>query len=351
MNDPKEMNDMNSKKALPDLTETPDLPETPYTPDTPDAADAPETADRTAPERAGAHRRRRTDRFSEAEEAAEDRAETPRQPSWSENSETAREVANRYRQRQEAVSGDRTTRLPSQSGQAREAALREAAGRNERERVGYAPGRMGMSPNQRARMSEAGRARLAAENRVYGNEDNPRNNGLPGRRPVITDLQDDEPSGGRKVLTALVVLLLIIGAALIGLLLIPDDADGPLGTLKQQVTALLNRKEQEPHGVVSFTVSGQDQEYAPAKVTFLIVTEKGAEDVRLLDDADGVLPTSRTIGTEGDNTTWELVWNAAEAYSGSVKLQVMAADQWTETDFSVQVRVLPAEEAPKDSPS
>ena len=131
-----------------------------------------------------ARRRRRAERYEEQPEPPEvfsgfDNAD---------HSETAREVANRYRQRKiPSVPGD-TNRYPAQA--------QRAAGNAPRERVGYASGHMGGTPAQRARMSEAGRARLAAESR--GAEGRGMDGREPAREPQVRNPERNAGTAGRN---------------------------------------------------------------------------------------------------------------------------------------------------------
>ena len=134
-----------------------------------------------------APRRRRSDRYhmpetAKSSEHAAGEAGSPESGTerltLRADSETAREVARRFRieeqdgSRREAVRG-----ATSRAGMLNAARIRENAGKPEtagmnpgrnapgRDRVGYAPGQMGIGNTDRGRMSEESRARLADENR------------------------------------------------------------------------------------------------------------------------------------------------------------------------------------------
>ena len=267
-------------------------------------------------------RRRRSDRYSEDREPEEEAAQETRRNVISSRSETAREVASRYaRQREDDGFGD-TRRVPSQG-----------AGSG-REQVGYAPGRMGMTPSQRARMSEAGRARLAEETqRGNAAAQVERNIRYTEPRQGAGGPQKEPPRGGRRGLTAVIIMLLLIGALLVMLLATPDDADGFPGSLRRQIQSLFSRETPQEREIISFAMGGQDR----TGVLFSVVTEKDVADVRLTDANGDVLVTSRNISEQENRLYWELVWQPESVYSGVVRLQVMGDEGWTDTEFSADV--------------
>ena len=303
---------------------------------------APEESLAVAAEEVPHHRRRRTERFAEEERMA---AEPPRPAEIRGTSETAREVANRYAQRQPDSMGD-TMRIPVRSS-GRPGAARPASGRG-REQVGYASGRMGMSAGDRARMSEAGRARLAEEMQERGTSarnpreaihvtpqwDDGRDPGYGGRPAVPAKRNAQAPRKSRKGLTVAVVALLAVGALLAGLLLLPEE--GPLGSVRR----LLNPVREEPHEVLAFSENGQETREDGTDVLFYVQTERGVSDVRLLDAEGNILTTSRSTSW-GETPVWDLIWHTDAEFSGVIRLQILAGENWMDTDRSLEVRVLP----------
>ena len=290
---------------------------------------------------AAPRRRRRMDRYEET--SGEEQAPRERKPALN-SSETAREVANRYRQRQAQIPV-----RPAQRAEEAWGAGRQPQDSGERERVGYAPGRMGISPAQRARMSEAGRARLAAENqareagspeeREAGRGGYPGSARYPGRQPIRKN-PEAEPRHGRKGLVIAVSALLAIGALMIGLLLVPEDGDGLLSSLRRSLSGLVGGGRQEPRGVLAFELTGAEGREAPAEIVFTVRTERGVADVRLVGPDGEPLPTSRKISGE-EEITWELVWRVEEAWEGRVSLQILAGESWNDTEYGAEVLVLP----------
>lgn len=305
-----------------------------------------------AQEGAGVHHRRRRAARYENQEPEEEPAAAREENALDYGSATAREVANRYRQRQElsrVEDGGRT----SVNGTVR---MPASAGRSSREKVGYEPGRMGMSPAQRARMSEEGRARLAMENRegrgAREEYPDPRALGLAGKgsrngsRPVITG----QKNRSRKGLTIAVAALLVIGVLLAGILIIPEEGAGPLSSLKQGLSGLLGGDARKQNSVLSFTLTNQSGEAAPAQLVFDAVTDKNVVDVRILSDDGKILPTSSLTGGETP-LNWTLTWNAQEAYEGNVSLEILESGGWKETNLQLPVRVLPGPDLSVEHPA
>lgn len=315
------------------------------------------------------HRRRRADRYA-AEETIP--AESVREFSLTGSSETAREVANRYRQRKERDIPGATTRVPAQTARP---GSNIRGGKSAREKVGYASGHMGMDAGQRARMSEAGRARLAAENRGAGTENETAfyNGGRNGEREFRTSAgsgnrgernrnpgysvrpaaarREEPPRRSRKFLTTMVIILLVIGLLAMALLLIPGDMGGPLGTLKQSLSRLLKHEAGEGKAQqVSIELLAQDREESPAELDFAVITGKNATDVRLVKEDGEVLLSDQMMNQREEDIRWELSWYAEEAYTGRIGVQIRIAESWTETECGVEVQVLPPEkEDPRPS--
>ena len=302
-------------------------------------------------------RRRRADRYREEEPEQTEERYTDH-PVLESGSETAREVANRYRRQQEQQKSEEdTTRVPD---------LSRLSARNRmsqpREQVGYASGRMGMSYQDRARMSEAGRSRLAEENRIRGalqeeageggryapaaensrlrkekgpgiNPRDPRYSGKPAVR------QEKPTRGGIRWMIAAIAILLLLAVLL-------SPADGIFGGLRQRLTGLMGRQEEiaQDNQVISFIFGGQDSDAAPAQVDFFALTGKGVADVRLLAETGEPLATDNLRNVQENGLLWELNWYTEEPYDGSVTLQVLTGEIWENTEYALQVTVLPPKE-------
>ena len=331
-------------------------------------------------EETASRRRRRADRYAAEENSA--RSEPAGGFFAARSSETAREVANRYRQREAGYSMERTARVPAQADRRPENASWEKMSRNPSgERIGYASGHMGAA--SRGRMSEVSRARLTEEGRnpvdrssgspsqdrgldpldarrykgydgkngsLQNAENRSRYSEKPGR-PVMTRKMET-PHSGHKALIVAVVCLLVIGALIIGLLLLPEKADGPIGMLKQSLSNLFGGKNEEHQAVSnSITITGQDREEVPAQVDFAVVTDKSVTDVRLIDETGGVLLSDQMVYQRENDTLWELSWYAEEPYSGVIRLQTRISEVWMDTESAVEVKLLaPKTAEPSDLP-
>ncbi len=325
-------------------------------------------AEEKAAEEQPHRRRRRAERYEEKPEESEafsgfDNAE---------HSETAREVANRYRQRKKiSMLGD-TTRIPAQAEGTEGKPAWKTQGFS-RERVGYASGHMGGSSAQRARMSEAGRARLAAESGLSGAEGAGTREpgretyaaggkaGPYGRTPgAVRETEygarqaalrrPEPPRRKRKALTAAVTALLAAGAVILGLLMVPEDMGGPLGSIRRGIGGLMGgNTTAAQRREITISVIGQDQEEVPAQVDFAVVTGKDVSGVRLVSEDGSVLLSDQMISQREDDILWELSWYAEQPYSGQIGVQVRTGDAWTAAPCTVEVKVLAASAEPKVS--
>ncbi len=310
------------------------------------------------PAAAPSPRRRRSARYQE--EAAE--AEAVRQPEsvLETGSETAREVASRYRQRQEADAPEGTVRVPAQRERMTGAPNRSAmAGRRDREQVGYAPGQMGVSPAQRARVSAAGRARLAEESQYREQRPTERPAAFGAGKPGsgTSAARTDPRYGGRPVQTArpadlssrrkgkgpviLLICLLLAVVLAAGFLLIPKDMAGPLGDLKRRFTGGDGENRTEASQVLSFEMVQQTEMPEGIDVTFEAVTERQVADLRLVDGEGSILPM-RLSSLWEEKITWTLIWHAEEDYQGPVRLQIQQNSAWVDTGFETEVTVMPS---------
>lgn len=337
-----------------------------------------------AAETAAPRRRRRSEKY--AEESRLEERRVPEEPGQQQESETAREVARRFRMEESG-----TTRVPmardsqmnaagsrgdqirfSRGGEYREgqagpvrnergnarmmppggssrAAMNgrwAGASGEHREHVGYAPGHMGMPAADRGRMSEESRARVAEESRARLGAD-PRYG-----RQTAQEEPKQRASGGRKLLTVLVLVLLVLGAVLIALQMIPEDAGGPLGSLKAAAASLFQRDRTAEPMVTGFLVSGQENALAPAEIAFSIATRGEAADVRMVDSEGRVIPTTRSVNQSEGGTLWNLTWQAEEAFQGELRLQLLTGESWQDTGRTVQLEILnpPAELAETAAP-
>ena len=315
-----------------------------------EAEEAAPREDGEAPHR----RRRRSERYQE--EAEDSRERYTVDPVMEGGSQTAQEVANRYRQRAERGAVGETRRMPTPESRAADAYARNRMpDRGARDQVGYAPGRMGMTQIDRARMSQAGRARLEEEIRMGGSRAEypeaggaARTRGLQenpyGGRPAITG---KKKPGRRKWLIAVIAAVVALGLLFAGTLLIPEDAEGLPGTIRQAVANLLPKKKQQTGTVLTLRVAEQDSPEAPAVIVFEAEAENSVEDLRLVDGNGTPLVTRRdSITPQEEKTVWLLSWQVETAWSGKVYLQQIVDGTWTDTSLSADITVMEPTEEP-----
>ena len=289
------------------------------------------------------HRRRRADKYRE-EEAAEPHRPGRGLTAMEEASETAREVAQRYRQQN--LASEETRRVAARPDQGGDARMAQRAGRGPSEQVGYAPGRMGMSAADRARMSEQGRARLRQESREGSAAGRPRPSlqdapyGRDPRQSVRPIPQEERKrkSAGRRILILLLAVILVIAAAGAALLLVPDA--GPLNPVKQGLHSLTGWK-QTP-AALAFTVSWPEGDGIPSSVDFAATTGKGVTGVRVRTAAGELTAVDWQMTEKDGENLWQGTWSPENAYSGLVTLEIESGAEWRQTEHSAQVQVSPA---------
>ena len=291
------------------------------------------------------------------------------QPVLESDSETAREVARRFRMDELDGSGNGERRMPVRSASSR-AGMAEASRRadprrapaqnspyaagNGHEQVGYTPGRMGLGNAARGRMSEESRARLAEENRGafrgqgYENVRRPgpadgRGNGArdprTGGQPGIPDREPETNRRRGRLPAALTVLFLLIGVLIIGMLLIPEDADGLPGMVKGTLIRLLKGDGARTAEVRYFNVVEPENITAPADVVFTIATGGAVEGVKLTEGNGREIGSDLKGSEESDKTLWEVTWHLDEGWEGEIWLQLLTGGTWTETGNKVELHV------------
>ncbi len=167
----------------------------------------------------------------------------------------------------------------------------------------------------------------------------------PSRRsatvmPTMDDGEEYEGESRSHALPVIIIVLLVIAALVLGLLLIPDDMEGPLGDFKRSVTGLFGGGETKaPAQALDFT--GEPiQDSAPYQVDFHITTTNDVTDVRVVNERGEVFNTTVTASTTNtDNTFYLLSMTLAEAYQGDVYLQIFDGEAWLETDCSLKLTI------------
>ena len=193
---------------------------------------------------------------------------------------------------------------------------------------GYAPlQQLGASEQPRARRPEAEaprRVRTPETERIaYEN--------LPA---------EEDEKGASRGLIAIIIALLVLAALIIGLIMIPEEDTGVLGSVKRAVTEPVKRRfagdddtgNNTPATASSFTAT-ISQATAPYKVVFHMVTSSDVTAVRVLDEQGNVIPTKTTLSAPNSETTivWMFEMTLESGFTGHVQAQVQDGDAWIDT--------------------
>lgn len=204
------------------------------------------------------------------------------------------------------------------------------------------------SRNIRRPVQESGYSQRRPLGTAGENESTPARPPL-GPRGVRNPSEEEEaPKRGiSRILLIILIVLLIIGLLVLGLHLIPENAQGFLGDVKRTVSSTLGRSAaptEEPVPQVTIgayqfrsdTVSG----YAPAEVTFTLSSGSQFEDARLL-DMDGRVVDSYVFRSEQDDGSvqWSLIATFENAYFGPVTAQLLAEGVWQDTGEEIPISI------------
>lgn len=151
---------------------------------------------------------------------------------------------------------------------------------------------------------------------------------------------EDDEKGGSRGLIAVIIALLVLAALILGLIMIPEDDPGVLGSVKRAVTepikGLLGGGEEDDKAADA-TASGFtatiSQATAPYKVVFHMVTSSGVTQVRVVDADGAVIPTKTTLSTPSSENTvvWMFEMLMEGNYTGDVQAQIQSGDKWVDT--------------------
>lgn len=206
-------------------------------------------------------------------------------------------------------------------------------------RVGYAPGRMSEGTESAAEPRNIPRnpQQELRPARVY-----------PERQPAPRPAAEAPAEKGKKhpVLWSVTVLAILCAAALIAVMLLPKET--PLRKtaeeLAQKIAAPLDQAVQsrfrEAPRIESFTVTGNENAVAPAKIIFGITAEKSVKEVRLTDEAGQPLSVKEDPMDNAENNIWTLTLEVLGRYEGTVTLEVRReGEEWQKTTHSVALKV------------
>ena len=199
---------------------------------------------------------------------------------------------------------------------------------------GYVPlQQLGMNPS-RARRPEERPARMDAPRRVRTPET---------EHTAYEDVSVEEDRGAGRGLIAAIIALLVVAALIIGLIMIPEDDTGVLGTVKRAVTepvkALFGGDEDVskdvPATAESFTAT-ISQATAPYKVVFHMVTSSGVTAVRVVDENGAVMPTVTTLSAPNSESTivWMFEMTLEDSFEGTVQAQIQDGESWNDTGLT-----------------
>lgn len=156
------------------------------------------------------------------------------------------------------------------------------------------------------------------------------------------DETEEQKKGGSRVLSALICVVIVLGLLVAGVMLIPEDATGFLGSVRSAVTGLLggSANHEDPVTLNSFSGSIQ-QKTAPYQVAFTLDTSSNVTDVRLVDaqgqpfdtDITGHIPNTAS-------TLWTCTITLQTSYVGEIHAQLYSNGAWVdaaERPFQLEV--------------
>ncbi len=296
-------------------------------------------------------RRRRTERFAGLiENPAED---VPVQPAAPAEQPVQDAPAQGTRptpvvRREEAVPA-RTSRVPTQvpsQGVPRPAVLSGQPSHRERtEQDGTAPivrrpvKAEGYAPLQQLGTQERPRSQwLEAE--MAARSEMPRRVRTPEtERIAYASEPEEEETGSNRGLIAIIIALLVLAALIIGLIMIPEEDTGVLGSIKRAVTEPIkglfgNDEDDAPAAATASDFTATiSQATAPYKVVFHIVTSSNVTAVRVVDSVGMGIPTVTTLSAPNSESTivWMVEMTLEKGYEGTVQAQIQSGENWIDT--------------------
>ena len=162
-----------------------------------------------------------------------------------------------------------------------------------------------------------------------------------GRIPTLDNEDEYVVEGGKgRVLPIVIIVLLVIAALVLGMLLIPDDLEGPLGDIKRSVTGLFSgEKENVPARALGFTGEA-NKDTVPYQITFHVTTTTNVNDVRVVDSQGQPLNTTPTANVPNtDSVLHMLTMTLENEYQGDVYLQIHDGEAWQATEYRLQLSI------------
>ena len=162
-------------------------------------------------------------------------------------------------------------------------------------------------------------------------------------RIAYAEVPEEEEKVKGRGLIAVILALLLLAAAILGLMMVPDDDPGVLGDIKRAVTVPVKEllgigKEDDkavPAAANSFTAT-ISQATAPYKVVYHMVTTQDVTAVRVVDQQGNVIPTVTTLSAPNSETTivWMFEMTLADGYEGLVQAQMQDDGVWVDTGLT-----------------
>ena len=161
-------------------------------------------------------------------------------------------------------------------------------------------------------------------------------------RIAYADMHQQEEPGVSRGLIAAIIALLLLAAIVIGLMMIPEEDPGVLGSIKRTVTAPIkalfgsgdDEAGAQPASASDFTAT-VSHATAPYKVVFHLITSGDVTAVQVVDEAGAVIPTVTTLSAPNSENTivWMFEMTLEEDYTGSVQAQMQNNGSWVDTDL------------------
>ena len=304
----------------------------------------------SAPEEAHSSRRRRTERFAGLIDEKdmlppEDAVQEESIPQATQVTPAVKEEMGGTRKNQPVAETRTQPRIPSQ-GVPRPAALSGQAPKRERQESPDAPiVRRPVNAEGYAPLKQLGTAEQPRVRRP--DVDAPRRVRTPeSERIAYQDMPAQEEKGTGRGLIAVIIALLVVAALILGLIMIPEEDTGVLGSFKRAVTSPIKAlfgdeeagKKDIPATASGFTAT-ISQATAPYKVVFHMVTSSDVTAVRVVDEAGRVIPTKTTLCAPNSETTivWMFEMTVEDAFSGNVQAQIQDGDVWADTGLRQSV--------------
>ena len=166
-------------------------------------------------------------------------------------------------------------------------------------------------------------------------------------RPVQEEEPEERGGRGRGLIIALIILL-VIALLGVGIYLIPENATGALGSIRQTVrgaiSGLVGSDPTEAPNVSSDShvlefYSDKTNAYIPADVTFYLVTDTAVTDVRLFDTdgqtLEGIVDSNVL---EDGRVEWSIQVSFETPYWGNIRPQIFTTD-WEDTRVEKQINI------------